>query len=70
MQRKYKSLISNWKCELNWEKMKKNQISYLCKAKSIKKDKMKNDTLELSIILKGNMLRLFYKIMHAKHFIL
>lgn len=31
---------------------------------------MKNDTLELSIILKGNMLRLFYKIMHAKHFIL
>lgn len=31
---------------------------------------MKNDTLELSIILKGNMLRLFYKIMQAKHFIL
>lgn len=31
---------------------------------------MRNDTLELSTVLEGNMLRLFYKIMHAKHFIL
>lgn len=31
---------------------------------------MRNDTLELSTVLEGNMLRLFYKIMHTKHFIL